>query len=683
MATSGRLTILPYAMMMVQDLAARNSVIKQMEERVASYVFDSSDTPWFVRFDTEKGSADEPATRATTRGAGAGGLTQQKNAFYPDIFNGPEYRLALRRFMETARNIVRRFGFCAYYVLKPGAVARWWKEYMTAGPARRTLLGLPMGIIEPDQAIFTIEPPEKDTWMGPLRRVLRVTALGAGDKDYIYHVFDQDATFVATPESMWNASAARQHHPARTHLMQHGIGDGLAYSAIPSSEFYDLVDMMQHLQETRQNHLFAESQVAQTLIIVQAKPPNLRDTGPQNIPTSRLFEPTTVLEERLNQVAEVRTWTLTQAKEHLDQLQARLGGRGGDMEDAPKIVKDRRAALGRPSPVEEMIELSEDMQLAHVSRPTAILRLDEVELNFRRAVASALKLPFSMTEGSAASNGGLKDEAHSFNGARSVESLEEKQLAATVLRERAFYSTFFEHVYAVTFGDIDMRELQNAQDMYESMLAEMKQGKRLGEQLGRELAGMHDAAQEAKDEKQRAAEAAAQVASSKEDRQRVRVSLRRVRDLVERMHCRGSGFAQLVFQPGMTRDAINQLTGLLAIFDRGVLSAKTLEPFVQDVFGPGAVLREPPAPDVVGATALGRKRKKAPDSTALSIRAPKRQKLESEKSTAKRKRSATDESDKARRKQQDQKRRAQSVRRTSGAAKEENATAEGNDSDSG
>lgn len=696
MPGQGKLTLFPYAMIMVEELAGRSSILKQMEERVASMVFDSSDTPWFITVDVDKPAAAKAVKRLNQRlpvtegkgggeGEGEGASSKTNEPFYPDIFNCPEFRQALRRFLERARNLIRRYGFCAFWVLKAAALARWWQEYITADAARRAELGLPFGVVEVDQAIFTFEEPEKrDAWLGPMHRVIRVRPLYASDKDYDYHVYDQDAAFIPTPATMWQAGTSSDIHPSRLDVVQQGVGDGLRLSVIPTSEFYDLVDMHQLLQETRLNHLFAESQAAQTLIVAHTKPINLKDTGIQNTPESRQFHASTVMDERINQAEETRMYTLAQAKKHLDWLQMRIAGNEMTGDTGPQIVKARRRALMRPSPVDEMIELNEDMQLAHVSRPTAILRLDEVELNFRRAVASAMKLPFSMTEGSAASNGGLKDEAHFFNGARSVESVEEKQLAATVLRERAFYMTFFEHVYAVTFGDVDMRELQRAQDTYEKMLSEMKTAKRLGEQLGRELAGMHDASETAREAKRREAEEAIERARSKTERQTVRVSLRRVRSLIQQMHRRGGGFARLTFQPGMTRDAINQLTGLLAIFDRGVLSAKTLEPYVQDVFGAGAKLREPPAPTAAGAGASGgsasKKRKPGAVKPIVGQRS-KRPKLESESSKAKRKR-ATDESDAARRKQRDQQRRSQTSKpKKDTAPADKSASDDGSDSD--
>jgi hypothetical protein len=290
-----------------------------------------------------------------------------------------------------------------------------------------------------------------------------------------------------------------------------------------------------------------------------------------------------------------------------------------------------------------MVELGEESQLAHVSRPTAIVRLDEQELNFRRAVAAAMKLPFTMTEGSAASGGGgPKEESTFFNGARSIESVEEKQLAATVLRERAFYSVFFEHIYASVFGTLDMQEMERAQEQYETLLHDMKRARNLGRELARELAGT-DAPPA--DTKARHDEALA-LAGTKDARRKVRTSITRVRAILLRMQASGRGGASLVFQPGMTRDAINQLTGLLAIFDRGLLAAKTLQPFVQAVFGAGLTLREPPLPaagtsagkkrPLPGGGGGGPKKKKARTSTA-----------ESEGKT--KKRSSTDETEAARR----------------------------------
>jgi len=633
--------VLPYAMTVVQQLTSRNSIIIQMEERLESYVFDSSDIPWFIAFDSDPPDVADRIGNAAATASDAPPPRTKSKPFCPAIFNNQEFRTASRKFLARGRRLVRRFGFCAYWSLKPAALARWWSEYLRADATRRGYLGLPFDIIAPDEGIFTLETP-KEKWFGPLKRVLRVRALNAEEDDYVYHIFDESADFIKTPESMWQASCAATVHPSQPRLHQEGMTGGLALSVVPKTVFYDLVDMLHQLQETRQNHLNAESQAAQTLIVVHTRPVNLKEASMQNTPETRLFDGSTVLEEKLNQVGEVKLYNLQQAKAMIDYLK-NAAGAAGDQEETPQLVKMRRAQLGRPSPVEELVHLPEETQLAHVSRPTAIIRLDEMELNFRRAVASVLKLPFSMTEGSAASNGGLKDEAHFFNGARSIESVEEKQLSATVLRERAFYASFFEQVYANVFGPLDLKEMQQAHTAYEAMLDDMRYAKNVGKALARELAGA-PTPDKAADLTARRNEVL-EIAGSKEARKKVRVSIVRVRELIERMQTHGRGCASLIFEPGTTREAMHQLTGMMAVSELGVVSAKVLEPFVQAVFGAKVKLREPPAPSP---TAAGGKTKKRKATGPLaSGRSKKKQATGSD--TGARKSRGTDETEEAKR----------------------------------
>lgn len=576
---SERRVILPHALLEVQSLCLGHALILQLEQRLASLAFDNAAAPWHVEWAT--GADADPGSGATPA-----------RPFCPHIYNNDEFRADIRLFLTTARSHVRRFGFCAYYYLKPAPLARWWIEYLQADASRRRALGLPMGMVRPDQAVFSLEPPTKSgdaAFLGPLKAEMCARFVAnAEDAERLYEVgfFIDNAQFMATPTAMWQNSraACASVAPALQAVMRAGHEASHANSVVPSSEFYDLIDLQRQLTEVRTNHLNAEAQAVQTAVVWQVQPADLRDTSMEQAPESRLFQTSTILEERLAQLSEIQTYTMAEAQERLDRIRGQVSGAGGSGGgDADHIAAARRLQYGRPSPMEEAVSLPPSARLAHFSRPTTVFDLAALEHQFRVAIAAAMKVPLSVVEGAAdpGRSGGSTTTAHFFNG-QTAETSQERSLAATTVHERAFYTAFFGSVYQSVFGPLDVAEIERAHlwlQQREADLAERAGATLRPNQLALEMAG-ESAAQETE--------------SPQQQQQHARASVRVLRRTLHQLERVPGARARLVFQ---SDDSLNQLTGLLALYDRGLIAPQALQRPVHALYGSHIKIVTPaPAP---------------------------------------------------------------------------------------
>jgi len=538
-----------FALMSVQALCDQLSSFLHIEKRLEGFVFDNSEMSWEVQWN---GNID---------------ANDWSEASAPRVFNNPEFRRALRNILTRGRILTRRFGFCAIYYLKKTARVMWWRRYLKADALERANLGLPLGVVEPNMAVFERVSPKSCPLDGEIR-VRFVGPYASQAEKYDTVVFDAGASFKPTPQKMYEHMRAAR---ARTVLSE--IGKSMREeintyhtrqnaNVVPTSEFYDLIDEYHRLEEVRANYMNAEAQLSQTSVIYQVRKADLRPANVEEIPQSRLFEDTTVLQEKLRQVSEVERFTLEEAQERIDAINYNMNGGRVTGEDLSQQVQARRMALGRPSPYDEVVTLPQTVELAHYGRPSIIHDLTYLEQHFRESIAACMKVPRTMTEGTTARTGAIVNhESQMFNGTRNMETAEQRLLDETVLRERAFHRTFFEFIYNTVFGALDIDELDKT-FIYLSLVETSLSSDEGATELGLALAERSSAIKRS---------------------QETRSYIRKLFDSLEECP---RALARLHFQPNQTREIVNQITGLLNLYNNGLIDAASMESRVQVLYGP-------------------------------------------------------------------------------------------------
>lgn len=596
--------VLAHALVVLNRYCDFDPTVHTCERVLEERAFDDEDTPWFVAW----GRLVKPD--------GAAAANDSTHALqYPVTFNAPEYRHALRSFLVRARIAVRRFGFVGVWALKPPMHAHWWHTYMTALPGERPALGLPFGVTEPTDVAFY---EEWETAGSPMRTLQAEFVNTSRARHATVAVFvDTHCVLVQTPPELFSSVLRRaggggmsdQTIPALAHVMDKT--DSAFGTSVPRTPLFETMRDRHLLDETKDYHMDAEAWASQPLILYSAQMPNMRDTSLEEASTAELYANETPMQVRIAQAEQQHLYTLDQAMMRINDMQSAVAGssmgqRVADPTHVTNVAQSKRVAYGRPTRFDTMETLPEFMRVAHVASASVINNVHDQTERYRADVAAAFGVPLVFIDPGAAGVAGQNASLRPSNAlgsafgngaggssASGIETPSERALTQRVRTEREFAARLFTFAYAMSERALDVPELDAVLESLDAVRDEMHNAKRARKLLERAVNDAStpedQAAAELLLEKQREQEAAAY---PKKAHDHVKLTRRQVRALMEELQAAPHQFgATIVFEQSVTHDAINTLSGLLRLFDRGLLEEKALEPFAQAVFGSALKLR--------------------------------------------------------------------------------------------
>lgn len=586
----------PPMLLVAAHFADTHPGIQAVERYLEELVFDDDEEPWAIEYVLLTGlgyavpMADVPESRILE----------------PAFLNAPEARSAIRRYLTQGMKHVRRFGFCVYAVLRGMDVVKWWRDYLETPPALRLDMGLPAVVLDLDEVLLRYR--QRIDGVGqPLMRELAAElateasrATRGGSAKYDIVVYNRGADLVSVPADVYVASmrqAASMRAPALERLAEVMDDRGIAGVVQPRTALYALAQEYDRLCRSERNHMNAEFARSTQHMIVQARPLQTTQPTPETSTTAQLYDDHTSVSAMVNFAQEQQLYTLSAAsqvlEEHRRAMDAALGRGHGSTGPPPSTVDLDRIQYAHSHYTDRPVKLPEFIQLSHLSTPDVINDLTQMREQLAAGIAAAYAVPMEVVlrgaSGRAGSGGGapVRRERQLMGGLRTIETEADRVEHGLILRERALASSLFTHMYMRAIAPLDVAALDDLQSQLEERQAQVDPG---DERLALvAVLPQHGNANNNSNNN----------TNNTKKRSRERATLGEVRDLVDELRtslaARGS-IARLSFKYSRSAENSARLSGLLELYDRGLIEYTQLQEPARALFGPEVKLRQPPEP---------------------------------------------------------------------------------------
>jgi hypothetical protein len=572
--------------------ADTHPIVQAVERYLEQIVFDDAEEPWAVEYVLLPGDSHALTTEEVP----------DDRVMQPAFLNSPYARTAIRRFLSQGLKHVRRFGFCVYAVLRGNDAIKWWRDYLEKPPAQRADAGLPAIVIDLSEVLLRYEP-RADGIGGALMRKLTAelaTAPGAAANmgKYDLVVYDNSADLVPVSSDLYLASwrnVAALRLPVLERLNELNQRNGAAGAVQPRTALYALAQEYDRVCRSERNHMNAEHARSTQQMVVQTRPLQATQPAPESMTTGQLFDDQTPIAAMMNLAQEQQLYTLSAAadvfEEHRRAMAAVTGTRLG--QGAQPSTADRdRVVYAHSHFSDHPVKLPEFMQLGHLSTPDVINDLAQMQLQLAAGIAAAYAVPMDVAmrgQSNGPSSAPVRRERTLMGGLRTIETESDRVEHEIILRERQRVNELFIHMYTHAIAPLDVAGLDELQTTIEERQAALE--------MGEERQALM------------AAVAPSQTLGRKRSRgSRDRATLAEVRDLLDGLRstqeARGS-IARITFKYSRSAENSARLSGLLELYDRGLLDYTELQEPARALFGPEVSLREPPQPEVPAAGGAG------------------------------------------------------------------------------
>jgi hypothetical protein len=605
----------PWSMVYANTMADNDPEILKVERYIDTLTFDASDVPHFIEWGPKEDllAANEGQRR--------------EELLRPEIFNNPDWMRKLRPILSRARILARRFGFVGMWVLDEERITNWLVAYLKADAHARTQIELPFGVVEPTAGLFVNCRLAASELAGAGVRVpmsrLEVEyrpppipgeaapkpVKDAGNKVappgvnvYVYTDVHLQYRTPNDAQVRLMVSAIQQgglHADVMHHVTARLGPDGASRAApyvLPSTGLFELLTQRRLLDAAVRRREMVEGTNAQGLLIVHEQAVKLTPDAERRL-SQMARAMNTEVEAMLDDHSTRQMYTHEQWLLRQEIMNRMINPLGTGRSDELPVSQLERLRAGAPHPVENRVTLTDGIQLAHLKDPALTVDVEALKENYRRDVAETLGLGLAILQqfnngGRARPAGGeaTANFASIFN-AQQQESDLERHLMHVVQTERNWMVSFFSVLYARMMGSLDMALVDQMNVQLHVQRANMREAKlaarAMEAALAREMSLVDDEQVMTKYKQ------AVTAGGTKQERRRLKTRIVEYRNLAEKMRVATDSAARLVFQPASTDRMARQLQILLEAFvDRGIVDEPQLQPFVDQVFGPGIKLKK-------------------------------------------------------------------------------------------
>jgi len=618
----------PWSMAYANSMADNDQEILKIERYLDTLTFDASDVPHFF----EWGPLDEiMADRAGLRRG------DNPDLLRPEMYNNPDYMRKARAILYRARVLARRWGFVGMWFFDKQRMANWVVAYLLAAAHERVDIDLPYGVIEPSSGLFVncrlaaaelagagarvpltrleveFQPPPRPGEPAPKApRDIGNRVCPPGVEVFVYAdaQLQYRSPSVGQLETMVNAMQEGEMHADVFHHATARLGPlGASRSApfvLPSTGLFDLLTQRRLLDAAIRRREMVEGTNAQPLVVISTQAvkitPDMERSIDQEARAMGAEMGSLLHHHSMRQTYTQDQWRAREAVMERLMNPATLDGVGGETGPKIPVSQMERMRTHVPHPFENRITLPDGVELAHARVPALTLEVEVLKENYRRDVAEVLGLGLAVlqafnnggrarsTGGGGGAAGGSANFASIFNGQQQESDLQQ-HLHHVIQTERNWMTSFFAVLYAKMMGPLDMalvdkmgsELLEQSVNRREAKLA----ARAMETALEKELSLVDDPVVMGKYRE------VVKTAGTRIERRRLKNSILYYRSLLEKMRVATNTTARLVFQPAATDRVARQLQILLEAFvDRGIIDEPQLQPFVDDVFGPGLKLKK-------------------------------------------------------------------------------------------
>jgi len=658
--------LLPHALVLIDAFCDTDAEVIETERTKNSYIFGDASVPWSIQW----GHLDE-FLQATGSGNGSSAQhvasvlsnTSSSNGPYrPEWLNSIDMRRRFEAFKSRARVLADRHKVVFYWNLDKAHMAVWLASYIEADSAARAAMATPFGCVESSDALFAfcgIRPGEMHGvnttalsrletlwWQPPLAPLSPSKAPDGIPKGVEVHSFMYKSFQFATPTPQQykelTLSAEETYKSAMS--VRYSQLDALAdagtgpvdHVLIPASGIYDLMNFKSRIKEARINLAQAEGAAIQPGVILTMNRPRLNQEVAAQTGVDALLDDDTRLDNMLHDLGTEQRFTYEQWSMRFRDMLRLQNPDWNRRPEGQKTSTDRtRLTFGRPARFENMLPLPEGFQATHVVEPKVLANLAVMEQQYRERVAVHFDLlaPQALSAhlaGNKKPGGGGPASLFENIYKPNPETPADHHLQHVIQNERNWVSAFFSHFYSTAFQALDMQALDGLINNMQHTVTMMREAKLAARALETAL---QEQPESSESEERNAALVALDKlksttstnAGTKATRRKMRFTVRRIRELFEYLQTRPDAVARLEFQPGMTQRNARQLECLMSFVDRGMVDAKDVQPYFNQVF-PNIKLHDPPAPDTAAppSSAPAKKRSATPAATSNRERPLKR-----------------------------------------------------------